>query len=423
MRDKKIEIRVASSKDKKSVRDLWEYSFSDTDRFVDYYFAERFSPDNTVCLFSDDHLEAALQLNPYNLVISDVVTEVKYVVGVSVQPESRGQGYMSALIKETLNMQYQNGEEFSILMPIDTRIYEKYGYANCFFRHEFLMDLDRIDVKDTRYQVRRIDLQSVENAERDIHNLSQIYYDAVSRHHSFISRNSRYWKNRMAELAVEDGQFFIAYDGKTPKGYAMIIAKTSDGIGNVVEMAFGDKDAYYALMKLIRSHVTQFKRVRINTPQLEEFLLMSGFDNKIEHRVQPFMMGRVIDAEKVLDVILYKTHIFGDKRQEKFNDPEELAVEIKDPYIEENNIIAVCKDGKIVRMLREGKDDMSQVGESAMANRLTMDIGALTQLYTKAITLRRLYQMGKVKMTGEKLYLFEKLFGTETGSSYVNDYI
>lgn len=428
MKSKKIDIRTMLSRDKRQVVDLWKYSFSDsTKEFDEYYFNNRFSPENSVGLYCDDRLEAALQLNSYNLAIGDVVSEVKYVVGVSVQPESRGLGYMTELLRFTLNMQHQNGEEFSILMPIDTRIYTKYGYANCFEKHDFTMDINRIQVPKTDYTVRRIDVGAVENVERDLHHLSEIYYDVVSKNHSFISRNSRYWKNRMAELSVEGGEFFVVYDGKFPRGYAMIISKTNDKIGNVVEMAFYDRNAFYTLMELVKNHGTQFARVNISTPQPSEFQLLTNFDNQIEHRVRPFMMGRVINAERVLDTILYKSDIFGCACAQ-FDETRPYAIEISDDFIAENNIIVLCKNKKITRIIHKSPtQDVKELyaSEEIPPLYLSMQVSELAQLYTKALTLSQLYHMGKIRISGqeEALSFFERIFGTKTAPSYVNDYI
>ncbi len=428
MQSKKIDIRTMLSRDKHQVVDLWKYSFSDsTKEFDEYYFTNRFSPENAVGLFCDGRLEAALQLNPYNLVVGDIISEVKYVVGVSVQPESRGLGYMTDLLKYTLNMQYQNGEDFSILMPIDTNIYTKYGYANCFQKHDFTMDINRINVPRTNYAIRRLDVSAIETAERDLHQLSEIYYDVVSCNHSYISRNSRYWKNRMAELSVEHGEFFVVYDGKLPRGYVMLLSKAKDGIGNVVEMAFYDKNAFYTLMGLIKNHATQFKRVSISTPQPMEFQLLMDFDNQIEHRVRPFMMGRVINAERILDMILYKSEIFGCSCM-NFDESTKYAIEINDDYIHDNNIIMICKNKKIIDIIR--KPEKKEVGASKPSAdlpllRLSMSVAELAQLYTKSLTLSELARMGKVQISeGEgDINFFERIFGSKSAPSYVNDYV
>ena len=100
-----IEIRFATEEDRLKVIDLWKYAFSDTDEFLDYYFERRYAPENTVVLLRDKSLEAALQLNPYNLAMGDMISQVSYVVGVSVQPESRGKGFMNKLMKAPVGVQ------------------------------------------------------------------------------------------------------------------------------------------------------------------------------------------------------------------------------------------------------------------------------------------------------------------------------
>ena len=413
MTDRRKEIRLALEKDKQQVEDLWKYCFSDSEEFVEYYFSERYSANNTLCLFVDDKLEAALQLNPYNLVIGDIITEVRYIVGVSVWPEARGRGYMTDLIRSALNMQYQNGEEFSILMPIDTRLYAKYGYVNCFHRHEFLVDLARIETRPSNYQVKRVDVRQAESIEHVMHNLSHVYYNVISENHSYISRNSRYWKNRITELAIDKGEFFTVCDGLFPKGYLMMIAKNSDGLGNVLEMAFCDEEAYHALMGLIKSHATQFSRANISTPQHEEFQLMNHYDNQVEHRMKPFMMGRVINAEKVLDTVLFKQHIFGNGAKPS---GKLLAIEIEDSYIRANNFVLRCQGNNFVDITRDKEQERS------FDAKLKMSVSELAQLYTKTATLRSLRQMDRIQVEGE-LEVFEEIFGTELASTFVNDYI
>ncbi len=413
MTERKLEIRFVSEKEKQQVEDLWRYCFSDSEEFVEYYFAERYSANNTMGLFVNEKLEAALQLNPYNLVIGDIITEARYVVGVSVWPESRGKGYMTELIRETLNLQYQRGEEFSLLMPIDTNIYSRYGYVNCFERHEFVLDLSRIEAKPMEYEIKRVDVHQVESIERVMHNLSYVYYEVISSNHSYISRNSRYWKNKIAELAIDKGDFFTVCDGVYVKGYIMLIAKNPDGVGNVFEMAFCDEKAYHTLMGLIKSHSTQFSKARISTPQPSEFGLMTRYDNQVQHQVKPFMMGRVINAEKILDMILFKREIFGNG-----NKPSDkmLAIEIRDDYISDNNFVLRAQNGDYVDIVR----DLSM--EENYDAKIKMSVAELAQLYTKTVTLGSLHLTGKIELEGE-IEWFEEIFGSQLAQTFVNDFI
>lgn len=411
---KNISVRIATEEDKHDIMDLWKYCFSDTEAFVDYYFSKRYNPNYTVVLSRKGHVEAALQLNPYNLAVGDVVTEVGYVVGVGVQPESRGRGYMTELMKKTLSLQYGNGDTFSILMPIDTKVYTRYGYANCFLRHEFHMDLNRLEAQKTRYKIKRLNLGQVENMERELHLLSEVYFDAVSTKYSFIVRNRTYWKNKLSELAIDNGEIFIVSDEFSVKGYAMLLPKTENGILQVIEMIALDKEAFHALVGLIQGHSTQASKAVIVTPQTEEFFLYTDYDNKIQHVVQPFMMGRVINADAILDQIIYKSKIFDLDEEEGI---DIFCIEIHDDMIEENNFVAVYRKGHMSEILKETCDNQ------CYGKKIKMSVSALAQLYLKFASVDSLRKVGAVEVNEDDVDLFQKVFGNRTRENYINDYI
>lgn len=86
--------------------------------------------------------------NPYKIDINGNISDTAYIVGISCDAVNRGRGYVSALIKETLKDRYLKGEDVSMLMPIDTNIYTRYGYANIADMIELDIPLDRIKIKD-----------------------------------------------------------------------------------------------------------------------------------------------------------------------------------------------------------------------------------------------------------------------------------
>ena len=410
-----IEIRFATEEDRLKVIDLWKYAFSDTDEFLDYYFERRYAPENTVVLLRDKSLEAALQLNPYNLAMGDMISQVSYVVGVSVQPESRGKGFMNKLMKSTLNLQYQRGEDFSILMPIDTRIYTRYGYANCFMRHEFHVDISRLNPAKNNYKIKRLDMNNIHNMDRELHLLSEVYFHAVQENHSFISRNRTYWKNKLAELATDGGEIFLISDDFAPKGYVMLIPKSADQTLNVIEMVGLDQGAFDAISSLIKAHSTQAKKAILVTPQPEEFNLYTQYDNTIEHIIKPFMMGRVINAEKILDRIIHKAKLHT--QPDFLGEGGSFCISISDSVIEENNYTVLYKKGIMAGIEKE-------VCESWLPERrLKMTVSELAQLYLKSTTVKKLHKMGKIEVFEEDLEFFEKIFGKITCQNYINDFI
>ena len=85
---------IVNSRNIRDVKKLWSYCFADTPEFKDYYFANRYRQEKNL-ITTDDRgkVQASLQLSPYVLQVDGVSKDVNYVVGVCVQPESRGKGY------------------------------------------------------------------------------------------------------------------------------------------------------------------------------------------------------------------------------------------------------------------------------------------------------------------------------------------
>lgn len=388
---------------------LWRYCFADTEQFVQYYFNRRYETENTIVLTEAGRLEAALQLNPYNLAIGDIVTQVSYVVGVSVQPESRGRGLMKRLIRGTLKAQFERGEAFSLLMPIDTRIYTQYGYQNCFERHEFHVSLDRLEPKRSNYRIRRFDLEYPENQERDLHVLNELYFDAMHDKFSYICRNKTYWKNKLSELAVDGGELFIVQGEFEAKGYVML-AKGEQNTLNVLELVALDQEAFHSLIGLIKSHRTQASKAVIVAPQYEALSSYIEHDNQVQHIVRPFMMGRVINAEQILDHILYKSKFLD-------ADPECFCITVTDPDISENNLTLTYEPEHGAEFAH------GRLQQERYAQHLKLSVSELAQLYLKSVSLRHLRLLGRVSVRESDVDFFCKLFGEELCQNYVNDYI
>lgn len=86
-----MKIRFAREEDKKVVKELWSYSFQDSQSYVDYYFSNRYEPCNNIVLEDNQTVVASLLINPYTLVLNGEEKKVRYIVGVSVFPEHRGE--------------------------------------------------------------------------------------------------------------------------------------------------------------------------------------------------------------------------------------------------------------------------------------------------------------------------------------------
>ena len=132
-----MNIRFAKESDKNNIIDIWNYCFDDGPKFTDYYFNDKYKHENTIVVEDDEEIVSSLQLSQYNLKLNDKIYDTSYVVGVSTFPQARGKGYMKHIMDFTLNELYRKNQLVSILMPIDYRLYRKYGYEHCYDQIEY----------------------------------------------------------------------------------------------------------------------------------------------------------------------------------------------------------------------------------------------------------------------------------------------
>ena len=411
---------IVNSRNIRDVKKLWSYCFADTPEFKDYYFANRYRQEKNLITTDDiGKVQASLQLSPYVLKVDGVSKDVNYVVGVCVQPESRGKGYSTAIMKDTLNYQYRNDEDVSILMPIDTEIYTRYGYTNCFYRYDFSVDLINIRAGKTCCEVRRAELEELVSDASDkkapdedilviAAQMSEFYHSNIVDKYSYIKRDRQYFINRLEELSVDGGELFLSYDEGVLSGYMMLLPKYSQGHAMVPEMMFRDKDAFNSLMSIIKSHITQFRTADIVTPQHELFNLFIKYDNKYKVSKKSFMMVRIINARNILCEIL--------RRNPGIRQIGAFKIEIEDSVIEDNNFT-------------ENFDFSDEASAEAEKSRggipfIRLDISDLASLYMKSSNIDHLERAGRIKFESEHdRSFFSDLFGNEIRESYINDYI
>ncbi len=118
---------------KQQTRQLWKTTFQDSEEFMDIYFEDKYTDDNNRVLMSGGKVAAAMQLLPYRMTFYGSVLHAGYVSGLCVQPECRGKGMASQLIREAHRDLYRQGGAISFLIPGNDRLrsfYEKPGHGS-----------------------------------------------------------------------------------------------------------------------------------------------------------------------------------------------------------------------------------------------------------------------------------------------------
>ena len=92
-------------------------------------------------------------------------------------------------------------------MPIDTAIYRRYGYENCFSLYSFEVNLSDIEYKNNKsVKLERITKMTDELADL----LIEIYLEKAKNWDIYLERDRNHYYTYFEEIKVEAGEIFLA---------------------------------------------------------------------------------------------------------------------------------------------------------------------------------------------------------------------
>ncbi len=394
-----MEIRYAKEEEIESIKEIWSYCFNDTESFMKYYFNDKYKSENTVVALDEGKIISSLQLNQYKLLLNSKVYNTSYVVGVSTLPEGRGAGYMNKVMKFTLNELYKKGQLVSILMPIDYRLYRRFGYEHCYDQIEYTINTDDLKNFKSSGKMIKSNLSQID----DFIQIDRTFLNEVNGN---VLKDEHYYENLFKEIQSEDGFLYI-HEGNEKDGYIVYFLQEDKMF--VRELFYKNIDALKSMLKFIYNHNTQCKIVTISTPTIDKirFILDNPKDSDI--KIKPFMMGRVINVKKFIEDIDIENDI-----NSSFN------LLIEDKFIDENNgLFKISIQNKKVSVEQLDKKGAEKPQEDFD---IKLDINTLTQLSFSYIDVNEAIFLNDIKdVSEETLETLNCIFSKK--NNYINEYI
>ncbi|AYD22123.1 TPA: GNAT family N-acetyltransferase [Clostridioides difficile] len=394
-----MEIRYAKEEEIESIKEIWSYCFNDTESFMKYYFNDKYKSENTVVALDEGKIISSLQLNQYKLLLNSKVYNTSYVVGVSTLPEGRGAGYMNKVMKFTLNELYKKGQLVSILMPIDYRLYRRFGYEHCYDQIEYTINTDDLKNFKSSGKMKKSNLSQID----DLIQIDRTFLNEVNGN---VLKDEHYYENLFKEIQSEDGFLYI-HEGNEKDGYIVYFLQEDKMF--VRELFYKNIDALKSMLKFIYNHNTQCKIVTISTPTIDKirFILDNPKDSDI--KIKPFMMGRVINVKKFIEDIDIEKDI-----NSSFN------LLIEDKFIDENNgLFKISIQNKKVSVEQLDKKGAEKPQEDFD---IKLDINTLTQLSFSYIDVNEAIFLNDIKdVSEETLETLNCIFSKK--NNYINEYI
>ena len=394
-----MEIRYAKEEEIESIKEIWSYCFNDTESFMKYYFNDKYKSENTVVALDEGKIISSLQLNQYKLLLNSKVYNTSYVVGVSTLPEGRGAGYMNKVMKFTLNELYKKGQLVSILMPIDYRLYRRFGYEHCYDQIEYTINTD--DLKNFKSSGKMI-----KSNLSQIDDLIQIDRTFLNEVNGNVLKDEHYYENLFKEIQSEDGFLYI-HEGNEKDGYIVYFLQEDKMF--VRELFYKNIDALKSMLKFIYNHNTQCKIVTISTPTIDKISFILDNPKESHIKIKPFMMGRVINVKKFIEDIDIEKDI-----NSSFN------LLIEDKFIDENNgLFKISIQNKKVSVEQLDKKGAEKPQEDFD---IKLDINTLTQLSFSYIDVNEAIFLNDIKdVSEETLETLNCIFSKK--NNYINEYI
>ncbi len=388
-----MNIRYAIEKDLEHIKDIWNYCFGDEEGFVNYYFDNKYKPENTILIEENDELMSSLQLNQYKINLNNKIYDTSYVVGVSTYPNARGKGYMKDMMGFALNELYKKDQLISLLMPIDYRLYKKYGYEHCYDQIEYKLNIEELK------QFKIVgDFEKITN--NHINYMMDIYNEFLLNTNGHVVRDKNYYENLFKEIKCENGHMYI-HKEENYEGY--IIYFIMEDTMFIREICYKNINSLKSMLKFIYNHNTQCKKVTIMSPVIDSIRYILPNLKTSEINIKPFMMGRVINLEKFLNTLSIEC-----------NDLDGVYIEIIDNQIKENNNVFEIrvKDNEVKAIKSNKKADIG------------LSINYISQLAFSYIDIEKvlfLENITKTKENTKAINLLKSIFSKK--ENYINEYV
>lgn len=279
------EVVQLTKEERLAVKPMWsEIFYEDSDRFTDYYFAEKMPGNKGYGVKVDGELVSMMFLTPYPVWIktggAEDFTQVTlyYIVGVGTRKEYRHRGYMDCMLRRALRDICEEGHPFTFLMPANPAIYEPYQFRYIYDRPVY--EVDRV--------------AAVPLTGSEIPQLVQFANNILmSRFQIFIHRDNAYYERQRLESAAQNGDVYLWKNKGEIQGYYL----------------YAREDEH---------------------EEIQEAMLSSEFPDQsvltVSKERKPIIMARITNVKSMLLLVRMRE-----------NEQKKILLRVHDPLIEENN--------------------------------------------------------------------------------------
>lgn len=310
-----VRVEKLTTQEALAARDMWsEIFYEDSERFTEYYFAEKMGDNRGYGVKLDDQLCAMLFLTPYKGRILSPDEKggrfrdipLFYIVGVGTKKEYRHRGYMDRLLRASLADLHKEAVPFAFLMPADPAIYRPYQFRYIYERPVFFIR--------RRQEIPAQALGPGEEGE-----LAAFATNILeARYQLFLKRDAVYYRRQQKESQAQNGDIWVWREAGGLAGF-YLSAREGD------------------------------------TEEIQEALITDGFAERetllVSEETRPVIMARLTCVQAMLSLMRL--------REDAGRDPARVCFRLSDPLISAHNgtfLWTVGKKESTIALAAEGSD-------------------------------------------------------------------
>lgn len=386
-----MELRAYRSEDHKALARLGSTAFGESvGKWEEYFDPEqnpRLNLEQVHVIEEDGEIRASATVLPLEVYVNGESRPMGGVAAVMVHPAYRRRGYAGKSMRAALRDMRERGVALSMLSPFAHAFYRSFGYELVTEAIEY--DLEPTDLPTSPEQS---DLRAYR--EEDLPHLIELLRNEASGHPLCVIRGEDRWRQIIGAGTREPnakGTEVVVYErGASVDGYLVYKMsgaredKEPERVLDASELVSRTPEARAALISFMAALDPLTFGIRYSTSRgapLHPYLRSSYVGAKIE----PNHMLRLIDVKTALGYLSRRTD-------------EPLVLEVSDDGIPENAGEYTVGDGAVVR------------GAQA-AERVSLDVRQLAQLYAGYLPVRQLERHGLLRASSEEaLRLLEAMF-------------
>lgn len=407
-----MNFRVINNQTLKQVKQLWNYCFENYNNSgTEMYFGEKCLKNNLVIGGFDDSnkLMTMLHLNSHKISVRGNILTIPFLFGVATNPIFRGNNLFKGLFKMTAKILSAKNMPFVFTVPEYSNFFRQNEFAFTHFKTLYKMPLAELKVPklaNSNFQLQivtydyTISEKSVLNNDNLFEILAKVYNKNMLNKNAYTIRDKSNWENIFNNFINKDIKVVVVYEGENVVGY--LLYKISNDTFIINEMIVNNPAVKNVLLQFVKQHVSQCNNLEWNTSTNDlGYNYIHNF--KFAGQQVPFMMARVIDVVKALELL--------DMKLLKNVQCGELNILFQDSNIDDNNILIkliITKDNLIIKYTNEKPD-------------VYINAAIFVQLYFGTHSVEELVDNGFIYFENkDKIALIASLF--PKCNNYINEY-